>query len=160
MATRVLFVCKGNICRSPTAEAVFRSMVREAGLEEAILMDSAGTIGSHMGHPPDDRAQLHARRRGYDLSRLRAKQVKAADFDAYDLILAMDRVNLKALQRMCPKAQRHKLRLLMEFSPARSEEEVPDPFGGKEDGFERVLDLVEDAARGLLRELHPRSSTT
>ena len=153
--TRVLFVCMGNICRSPTAEAVLRRLVREAGLEAQIHVDSAGTLDYHMGHPPDDRAQLHAKRRGYDLATLRARQVRASDFNEFDLVLAMDRVNLATLERMCPPAQRHKLKLLLQFAAAREEEEVPDPYNGGDDGFENVLDMVEDAARGLLRELHP-----
>ena len=154
--TSVLFVCMGNICRSPTAEAVFRSLLREAGLEGDFLVDSAGTIGHNTGHPPDEEAQAHARRRGYDLAKLRGREVKAADFDTFDLILAMDRVNLKALTRLCPAAQRHKLKLLLEFGGAPDEDEVPDPYGGGPEGFERALDLIEAAVRGLLRELRPR----
>ena len=151
---RVLFVCMGNICRSPTAEAVVRSMLLEAGLQGEVEVASAGTLGDHFGHPPDDRAQLHAKRRGYDLARLRAKQVKKSDFSDFDLVLAMDRANLATLQRICPAAERHKLGLFLEFADAQGEREIPDPFGGGEERFERVLDLVEEGARGLLRKLH------
>jgi protein-tyrosine phosphatase len=146
----VLFVCMGNICRSPTAEGVFRRMVGQAGLQDSIRVDSAGTHDYHTGDPPDARAQLHAAKRGYDLSGLRARQVRASDFTEFDLILVMDRVNLKALQRVCPPEHAHKLRLLLEYAPRVAEEEVPDPYYGGDRGFERVLGMVEDAARGLL----------
>ncbi|MBS0338310.1 MAG: low molecular weight phosphotyrosine protein phosphatase [Proteobacteria bacterium] len=146
----VLFVCMGNICRSPTAEGVFRRMVEEAGLKDAIRIDSAGTHDYHEGAPPDARAQLHAQRRGYDLSGLRARQVRASDFTDFDLILVMDRKNLETLRRVCPKEHAHKLRLLLEYAPLREEAEVPDPYYGGERGFDHVLDMVEDAARGLL----------
>jgi len=146
----VLFVCMGNICRSPTAEGVFRRMVQEAGLQSEVRIDSAGTHDYHAGDPPDRRALAHARQRGYDLSELRARQVRASDFTDFDLILAMDRVNLETLARVCPQAQAHKLRLFLEYAPMRPEREVPDPYLGGEGGFERVLDMVEDAARGLL----------
>lgn len=155
---RVLFVCMGNICRSPTAEAVFRKLVAEAGLEDEIVADSAGTIGHNTGHPPDDSAQAHAKRRGYDLSRLRGRQVKPADFSQFDLVIAMDRTNVAALMRLCPQEHRHKLRLLMEYAPALGVQEIPDPYGGEEAGFEKVLDLVEAAARGLLLALRPTES--
>ncbi|CAM9791712.1 unnamed protein product [Phaeothamnion confervicola] len=155
----VLFVCTGNICRSPTAEGVFRRMVREAGLEDAIRIDSAGTHDYHVGDPPDTRAQLHAKGRGYDLSGLRARQVRGTDFTDFDLILVMDNANLTALRRVCLPGYGHKVRLFLEFGSRPGRAEVPDPYYGAGQGFEHVLDLVEDAARGLLehmrRELRP-----
>ena len=152
----VLFVCTGNICRSPTADGVFRHLVREAGLEARIRVDSAGTHDYHVGEPPDARAQHHARRRGYDLSELRARQVAREDFEAFDVVLAMDRGHLRILQRLSPPEHRHKLRLFMEFASARHRDEIPDPYYGGERGFEAVLDMVEDAARGLLAEARGR----
>jgi protein-tyrosine phosphatase len=152
----VLFVCTGNICRSPTADGVFRHLVREAGLEAKVRVDSAGTHDYHAGEPPDERAQLHALRRGYDLSALRARQVARGDFERFDLVLAMDRGHLRALQRLAPPEHRHKLRLFMEFAATRRRDEVPDPYYGGAGGFEEVLDMVEDAARGLLEELRGR----
>ena len=144
-APRILFVCTGNICRSPTAEGVLRHMAKAAGAE--VHIESAGTGGWHVGHPPDARAQHHARRRGYDLSAQRARQVAARDFEAFDLIVAMDRGHLAALRAQCPPEHREKLRLLV---PGR---DVPDPYHGGDEGFERVLDMVETACAGLLREL-------
>ena len=141
----ILFVCTGNICRSPTAEAVLRHLAAEEGLELHIA--SAGIGDWHVGCAPDERAQHHAKRRGYDLSALRARQVTARDFEDFDLILAMDRGHLRALERLAPPAERHKLRL---FLPGR---DVPDPYYGGPQGFEHVLDLVEAACRDLLREL-------
>ncbi len=150
----VLFICMGNICRSPTAEGVFRRMVEEAGLQDEIRIDSAGTHDYHAGDPPDRRAQLHARQRGYDLSELRARQVRAADFTDFDLILVMDRRNLDTLLNVCPREHAHKLRLFLEYAPMWPETEIPDPYYGGETGFERVLDMVEDASRGLLVVMH------
>ena len=152
----ILFVCTGNICRSPTADGVMRRLVREAGLEQTVRVDSAGTHDYHVGEPPDARAQEHARRRGYDLSGLRARQVAMEDFESFELILAMDRGQLEILRRMAPPQRRHKLRLLMEFADVRHGDEVPDPYYGGPLGFERVLDMVEAAARGLLAELTGR----
>lgn len=147
---KVLFVCMGNICRSPTAEGVFRHQVEAAGLTGMILIDSAGTHDYHIGKSPDRRAQQAALRRNYDLSALRGRQVATSDFHEFDYILAMDRDNLANLQRICPQAQQHKLSLFMEFSRKSGEREVPDPYYGGEQGFENVLDMVEDAASGLL----------
>jgi len=152
----VLFVCTGNICRSPTADGVFRHLVREAGLEAKVRVDSAGTHDYHAGEPPDERAQVHALRRGYDLSALRARQVARGDFERFDLVLAMDRGHLRVLQRLAPPEHRHKLRLFMEFAATRRRDEVPDPYYGGAGGFEEVLDMVEDAAHGLLEELRGR----
>jgi len=140
----------GNICRSPTAEGVLRHLVREAGLEQAIDVDSAGTLDYHVGSPPDERSCAHARRRGYDLSRLRARQVEALDFERFDLILAMDRRNLEELRDACPPQHQHKLRRLMEFAPPGMAQDVRDPYYGGREGFEAVLDHVEQACRGLL----------
>jgi protein-tyrosine phosphatase len=157
----VLIVCTGNICRSPTAHGVLRDLVREAGLHGAVRLDSAGTHGYHAGEPPDERAQAHALRRGYDLSGLRARQVEDADFERFDLLLAMDHGHLRILERRCPGEHRHKLRLFMDYAPARGACDVPDPYYGGPDGFERVLDMIEDAARGLVAQLqrHLRVST-
>ena len=149
---KVLFVCLGNICRSPTAEGVFTRLVTEAGLEERIVIDSAGTGDWHVGLPPDERASEAAARRGYDLSALRARQVSASDFAGFDYILAMDEENVQALKALAPKEHAHKVRLFTDFSSTPTGA-VPDPYYGGADGFERVLDLVEDAARGLLGHL-------
>ena len=149
----VLMVCMGNICRSPTAEGVLRHLVREAGLEGAVHIDSAGTLDYHVGSPPDQRSCAYARRRGYDLSSLKARQVQAVDFERFDLILAMDWENLEELRDACPPQHQHKLRRLMEFAPAGVAEVVPDPYYGGSEGFEAVLDHVEQACRGLLIHL-------
>jgi len=146
----VLFCCTGNICRSPTAEGVFAKKVAAAGLSDRILIDSAGTHGYHVGEPPDPRALRVARARGYDLSALRARRVERDDFDRFDLVLAMDSDNLAFLSRLCPPASRHRLKLMMEYARRYSECEVPDPYGGGPDGFEVVLNLLEDATEGLL----------
>ena len=151
--TRLLFVCMGNICRSPTAEGVVRAQVHKAGLARRVEIDSAGTQRYHIGKPPDARAQKAALRRGYDLSRLRARRVSEADFARFDRILAMDLDNLEILQRDCPPEHRHKLGLFLEYSCGFAEREVPDPYYGNDAGFEHVLDLIEDAARGLVESL-------
>lgn len=151
----VLMVCMGNICRSPTAEGVLRHLVAEAGLRDHVHIDSAGTHGYHVGAPPDERSTHHARLRGYDLSDLRARQVKPVDFARFDLILAMDHDNLALLQEDCPAEHRAKLRRLMEFAPPGLGDVVADPYYGGKQGFETVLDHVEAACEGLL--LHIRS---
>lgn len=148
----VLFVCMGNICRSPTAEGVFRHMLEEAALAERILVDSAGTHAYHVGEPPDRRAQAAAERRGVSLGGIRARRVREADFEAFDLLLAMDRDNLSLLVQQAEPEHHDKIRLFMDYAAAR-ESEVPDPYYGGATGFERVLDLIEDASRGLLRAL-------
>lgn len=150
---RVLFVCMGNICRSPTAEGVFRTHVARAGLARQVEVDSAGTHGYHVGAAPDPRAQKAAKKRGYDLSDLRARRVTAPDFRRYDFILAMDRDNLALLREACPEDEHHRLRLFLEFARNYRVEEVPDPYYGGPEGFERVLDLIEDAAAGLMDEI-------
>lgn len=150
---RVLFVCMGNICRSPLAEGVFKRRVAEAGLSRQIASDSAGTHGYHVGEAPDARAQRAAQRRGYDISGLRARQVTHRDFGEFDYVLAMDETNRRLLARLCPEGQTHKLKLFMQFHAHAVTREVPDPYYGGEQGFERVLDLVEEAAQGLLSHL-------
>ncbi len=156
MKVKVLFVCMGNICRSPTAEAVFRHYVERAGLTERILIDSAGTHDYHIGEAPDARTQRAARQRGYDMSKLRGRQVEAGDFERFDYVLAMDEANLAILQRLRPANAQSHLGLFLEFAERHAEREVPDPYFGGAEGFERVLDMVEDAANGLL--LHIRES--
>ena len=151
--TAILMVCMGNICRSPTAEGVLRRLARDAGMLEQLVIDSAGTHDYHVGKQPDARAQETARRRGYDLSGLRARQVAAQDFLEFDHILAMDRENLVALLKRCPPEHQHKVRLYLSFSSRFGGQEVPDPYSGGSQGFERVLDMVEDAARGLLEDI-------
>lgn len=150
---RVLFVCMGNLCRSPMAEEVFRQHVAQAGLDLRIEIDSAGTHDYHVGDAPDARAQRAAGRRGYDLSALRGRQVSRDDFVEFDYVLAMDAVNLRALERVCPPQHAHKIKLFMEFSAGAVLREVPDPYYGGEQGFEMVLDMVEEASRGLLEHL-------
>jgi protein-tyrosine phosphatase len=150
---RILFVCLGNICRSPTAEGVLRSLAAREAPELALEVDSAGTAGYHVGEPPDPRMRAAAARRGYDLSALRARIVEPHDFERFDLILAMDHENLAVLRRRAPAFLHERLRLFLEFAPQHEREEVPDPYYGGPNGFEEVLDLVEAAARGLLRHL-------
>jgi protein-tyrosine phosphatase len=145
----VLFVCTGNICRSPTAEGVLRHQAEKAGIE--LHIESAGTGRWHIGCAPDERSQKHAKGRGYDLSRLRARQVEPFDFERFDLILAMDRGHLRALERMAPDKHRKKIRLFV------ADRDVPDPYYGGPEGFEEVLDLVEAACRDLLQELKTTS---
>ena len=151
----VLFVCMGNICRSPTAEGVFRRLVEEAGLADRVLVDSAGTHDYHVGSPPDRRAQAAALRRGYDLSALRARQLGPADCRRFDYVLVMDRGNLNRTRSACGGLAPN-VRLLMDFAPNRPEREVPDPYAGGPEGFERVLDLIEEACRGLLEDVKRR----
>lgn len=148
MTTRILFVCLGNICRSPTAEGVFTALAAKAGA--TVEVDSAGTGDWHVGDPPDARAQAEAAGRGYDLSVLRARQAVAADFARFDLILAMDRANLAALERMRPAGSATPVRLFLDYADG-PRDEVPDPY--YEGGFDLVLDLIEDASTGLLARL-------
>jgi protein-tyrosine phosphatase len=151
---RILFVCMGNICRSPTAEGVMRRLVEQAGLADRLEIESAGTGGWHAGEPPDERATLAARRRGITLSGA-AQQVTRDDFRRFDLLIALDRANLRELLAIAPDEEAaEKVRLLREFDPAASGAlDVPDPYYGGDRGFETVLDLVEAACRGLLDEL-------
>ena len=150
---RILFVCLGNICRSPSAEAVFRAIAAREAPELTLEIDSAGTAGYHIGDPPGPRTQEAARRRGYDMSPLRARIVDGADFERFDLILAMDTNNLDVLRKRAPAVYRERVRLFLEFAPDCGLDEVPDPYYGGPSGFEQVLDLVEEASRGLLIHL-------
>src|SRR5580704_3940499 len=150
---RILFVCLGNICRSPTAEGVLRVLAAREAPELALQIDSAGTAGYHIGEPPDPRTRQAAARRGYELGALRARIVEPDDFEHFDLILAMDEANLSVLQARAPSARREQLRLFLEFAPQTEIREVPDPYYGGPNGFEEVLDLVEAAARGLIAHL-------
>lgn len=154
---RVLFVCLGNICRSPTAEAVFRYQLQQQKLDKVIECDSAGTSSYHIGEAPDRRATQAARSRGYDMTPLRGRQVQDEDFETFDLILAMDHNNLSDLRRRAGKAFDHKLKLFLDFCDGR-EREVPDPYYGGNEGFDHVLDLVEDASAGLIRHLREQLS--
>ena len=148
----VLFVCMGNICRSPTAEGVFRHFVQQEGLGDTIEIDSAGTHAYHVNEPADRRASAAAKRRGYSLDGIRARRVEEQDFSRFDYIIAMDRDNLSILQEQVTDDHSARLHLFLEFSSGM-EDEVPDPYYGGAAGFERVLDLVEDASRGLLEKL-------
>ena len=147
---KILFVCTGNICRSPTAAGVFAHFVRQAGLEDRITVESAGTHDYHVGSAPDRRSQQHAARRGYDLSALRARQVRRRDFEEFDLVVAMDRGHLDILRDNCPPQHQGKLRMLI------NGRDVPDPYYGGPDGFDEVLDLVEAACLALLSEVREK----
>jgi len=151
--TKVLFVCMGNICRSPTAEGVFRDKMRKTGMEKQIEIDSAGTHDYHAGSAPDVRAQKTAQEHGYDLSMLRGRQVSDQDFAVFDYVLAMDRDNLNNLLRRCPPQYKHKVKLYLAFSRRFPNLNVPDPYYGGNKGFKQVLEMVEDAADGLLAEI-------
>jgi protein-tyrosine phosphatase len=150
---KVLFVCFGNICRSPTAEGVFRHLLAQEAPELQVEVDSAGTAGYHIGHSPDLRSQRAAHARGIDLSGLRARQVTAEDFLRFDLILAMDRDNLEELEAMRPAESRARVRLFLEYAPELARTEVPDPYYGDARGFEEVLNLSTAASRGLIAAL-------
>ena len=152
----LLMVCMGNICRSPTAEGVLRALVQRAGLQRRITVDSAGTHGFHVGVAPDKRSQQHAARRGYDLSRLRARQLTARDFERFDLVLVMDEANEQAALALCPPAHAGRVPRLTQFCLRHQANAVPDPYYGGAQGFEQVLDLVEDACAGLLAALQAR----
>lgn len=149
MAIKVLFVCLGNICRSPTAHGVFEDLVKAKGLSDRIIVDSAGTASWHSGSPPDSRSMAFAHKRGFELKHLRARQAIVEDFDEFDVILAMDNSNLQDLRDLCPSHFTGHLGLFLDFANA-AESEVPDPYHGGDAGFEHVLDLVEDASAGLL----------
>lgn len=150
---RILFVCMGNICRSPAAEGVFRRMAAEAGLADRVETDSAGTGGWHAGNPPDARMTRAAARRGYELTGL-ARQVMASDFRRFDLLLIMDRENQRDIQLFLPDGpDRQKLRLFCEFCTRFSDDEVPDPYYGGPSGFDHVLDLLEDGCASLLTHI-------
>jgi len=144
---RLLFVCTGNICRSPTAEGVFRAMAEKGGL--AVQVDSAGTHDYHAGEPPDRAAIAHALRRGYDIAGLRARRMERRDFEAFDMVVAMDRGHLLLMEETCAPEHRHKLRLMLDFA-GLEDSDIPDPYGKGPEMFELVLDMVEAASRGLL----------
>ncbi|RAU23504.1 phosphotyrosine protein phosphatase [Paramagnetospirillum kuznetsovii] len=150
---KVLFVCTGNICRSPTAHGVFRALVAREGLGAAIQVDSAGTHAYHVGEPPDRRSMEAAKRRGVDLSDLRARQVVKADYDRFDLLLAMDRGHFGLLLGKCPPVRQDALALFLSFAPQLNILDVPDPYYGPGDGFERVLDMIEAGSVGLLQHI-------
>ena len=152
----ILMCCMGNICRSPTAEGVLRAKLAAVGLADLVELDSAGTHGYHIGRAPDARSQRHALARGYDLSAQRARQAMVQDFARFDLLLAMDQDNLAALRAICPPGSQDKLRLLMSFASRHAADEVPDPYYGEGDGFERVLDYVEDACDGVIAMLRAK----
>jgi low molecular weight protein-tyrosine phosphatase len=150
---RILFVCLGNICRSPTAEGVLRAIAAKEFPGLTLDVDSAGTADYHVGEPPDRRTVAAARRRGYDLAGLRARQVQPEDFTRFDYVLAMDRANLEGIERLRPTGSTARVSLFLEYSPDTSTLEVPDPYYGGVEDFERVLDLCESAARGFLTRL-------
>ncbi|WP_144394315.1 low molecular weight protein-tyrosine-phosphatase [Pleionea sediminis] len=153
MTVKVLFVCLGNICRSPTAEGVFRQRVDENGLADDIEIESAGTSGYHAGEFPDTRAISAAHRRGYDISSITSRQVSMSDYEEFDYILAMDRSNLSYLIDSAPNHHESKIQLFLEFANGFREKEVPDPYYGGDKGFDHVIDLIESAADGLLNHL-------
>ena len=152
----VLFVCMGNICRSPTAEGVFAQRLKDEGLEDVVGTDSAGTHAYHVGEAPDPRAQKTALRRGVDLKHLQARKAVPEDFERFDYVLAMDRDNLRGLAEICPVGSEHKLHLFLSYAPNMETDEVPDPYYGGPTGFERVLDMVEEASNGLLQDIQLR----
>lgn len=153
---RVLFVCTGNICRSPTAEGVFRALVEAAGLAGRIAVDSAGTIAYHAGEPPDERTQATALDRGIDLSRQRARQLVDADFQHFDYLVALDRSHHSRLVEACPPDESHRICMLMDFAPDSGIRDVPDPYYGGSGGFDRVFDMVAAGAAGLLEDIRER----
>lgn len=149
----VVFVCMGNICRSPTAEGVFRHVVTRAGLAGSITIDSAGTHAYHVGESPDQRSQAVARERGIDLGRQRARKATPDDFNRFDYVIAMDRHNRRDLEHICPPGRDGRLHLLLDFAPAVGEQDVPDPYYGGPLGFDLVFDMIEDASEGLLEHI-------
>lgn len=154
---RILFVCTGNICRSPTAEGVFRHLAAQAGLGDAFETDSVGLGGWHVGEPPDSRSIRAAAGRGIDISDLRARQLIQADFADFDLLLAMDRGHYRELARRAPREHADRVRMFMEAADGRGAVEVPDPYYGGADGFEAVLDMIEDGNRAWLKKLEGRT---
>lgn len=153
---KVLFVCMGNICRSPLAHGLFEHRVERAGLSDRISIDSAGTHAYHVGEAPDPRSQQTALKHGFDLSSQRGRKVTASDFEKFDYVLAMDRDNHASLSAQCPAEHRHKLKLFLEFAPHLEESEVPDPYYGGDSGFEHVYQLIDAAADGLMADIESR----
>ena len=153
---RVLFVCMGNICRSPLAHGLFEHRVEEAGLSDRISIDSAGTHAYHVGEKPDPRSQQTAQSHGIDLSSQRARKVTGSDFEKFDYVVAMDRDNHAILSSQCPAEYSHKLKLFLEYAPQLSETEVPDPYYGGDSGFEHVYQLIDAAADGLMADIRSR----
>ena len=148
---RILFVCMGNICRSPTAEAIFYRRLADRELLQKVKIDSAGTHNFHPDAPPDERSQMHALKRGYDMSHLRARQIVDSDFEEFDLLLTMDWDNRALLEERCPAQHLHKVRGLAEFLQTSQASVIPDPYYGGDQGFEQVLDLIEEASDGLMK---------
>lgn len=157
---KVLFICMGNICRSPTAEAVFRQMVKSKGKERQFQVDSAGTLSYHAGSKPDRRSRKAAKKRGLAMDHLRARQVEASDFERFDWLVVMDEDNRSNLQRMFPDKSQKKVVSMMRYAPGSGYDEVPDPYYGQGDGFELVLDLLEEACAGFYDFLCEQSSTS
>ncbi len=153
---KILFVCMGNICRSPTAEAVLSKKLSDQGLLHKIKIDSAGTHNFHPDAPPDARSQIHALKRGYNMSHLRARPVVESDFENFDLLLTMDWDNRALLEERCPASHLHKIRGFAEFLQTTQASVIPDPYYGGEQGFEHVLDLIEDASDGLMKFVHQK----
>jgi len=147
----ILFVCMGNICRSPSAEAVFRHKAKQAGL--SVKIDSAGTVGSHAREKPDHRAQKAGMARGYSFDKIKARKVTEKDFEDFDIVLAMDEQNVRHLQKVAPEHLQHKIQLFLEYAENFEETDVPDPYYGGAKGFQFVVDLVEDASDGLIKVL-------
>jgi protein-tyrosine phosphatase len=152
----VLFVCMGNICRSPTAEGVFAQRLKDEGLENVVGVDSAGTHAYHVGESPDPRSQSTASKRGISLQHIRARKAVAEDFECFDYVLAMDRDNYHGLEKICPSGFEHKLQLFLSYASSLETDEVPDPYYGGPTGFDRVLDMIEEASNGLLEDIQLR----
>ncbi|OUR71612.1 phosphotyrosine protein phosphatase [Methylophaga sp. 41_12_T18] len=150
---KVLFVCMGNICRSPTAEGVFNKLLADLGTANRFLVDSAGTHAYHVGESPDSRAQQTAQKRGVSLTEIRARKVSPSDYEHFDYILAMDNDNYQSLLNASPSEYKHKVKLFLEYAPEREENDVPDPYYGGQNGFEHVFDLVEDASQGFYQSV-------
>jgi len=155
-APSVIFICMGNICRSPTAEAVFRKQLAVAGLADRVVVDSAGTHAYHIGNPPDARSTKTAAERGYQMDALRARQALREDMERFDYVLAMDSENLRLIQALAPTHLRDKPKLFMRFAPDYGVTEVPDPYYGGDQGFEQVLDMIEAACAGLILDIQQK----
>lgn len=156
----VLFVCTGNICRSPTGEGVFQAMLKACGLEHQVAVDSAGIADYHVGEPPDTRSIEAAGARGIDLSTQRARQLHPDDFQKFDFLVAMDQTHLSEMQHLCPDGEDHRIKLLLDYAPQVGTRDVPDPYYGAGDGFAYVLDLVEAGSSGLLQDIRAALKNT